>query len=307
AGDRMKLQRLLGPGFVVSAALILAVAANVRAQDEVVYHVTTAQSLDDLIELIQLGTAPDPSPSSSDTAPVDRLPDGIDASVAGVDRSRLKTDQFTFVRISYSTSGRAMGNAWSVDYPEADVNFSRYLAQLTGLDVDPAGRVLELTDPSLPDYPVIYLVEGGRLELSDAEASVLRAYLLGGGFLIVDDFWGDLEWSVLAAQMAKAFPDRAAIDVWPEHEIFYSYFALGTPPGVPSLVSLMNPEGPENFADAAFRGLVDDDGRLMALFLHNMDFGDAWEHAEDPRYPQELAWGGAIAMGVNAVIYALTH
>lgn len=219
---------------------------------------------------------------------------------------------FTFVRIRYSDvvqypEGVQNQGAWLVDYPEADSTFSLKLGELTGIEVDPAGTILELTDPALPDYPFIYMVEGGRAHLSEDEAAALRAYLLGGGFLMVDDFWGENEWASLRMQLARVFPDREPIELWPDHEVFWSYYAITGKTPVPSIIALRSPRVTENPADAVIRGLIDDRGRLMAIFLHNMDLGDAWEHIDDPTYPKASSLGMALPLGINAVVYALTH
>ena len=104
-------------------------------------------------------------------------------------------DVFTFVRIRYSSSNRyRRGGGWSIDYPDSDLNLSYRLQQLTSMKVDPKGKILELTDEELFDYPFIYIVEPGRLTFYDEEVIALRRYLLNGGFLMVDDFWGDDEW-----------------------------------------------------------------------------------------------------------------
>jgi hypothetical protein len=124
---------------------------------------------------------------------------------------------------------------------------------------------------------------------------------------MVDDFWGDDQWTSLAEQIERVFPDRDPIELWPEHEIFFSYYSVSERPRVPGIASVLSENSTEHPEDAVYRGLLDDDGRLMAIFLHNMDFGDGWEHSDDPKYPKEASWGGAIPMGINIVVYALTH
>ena len=122
-------------------------------------------------------------------------------------------DVFTFVRIKYSSGyggrgyGRGYGRGgygfsggnWATDYPDSDLNFSYRLHQLTSMEVNPDGVILELTDPELVNYPFIYMLECGRLVFSDAEVEALRRYLLNGGFLMVDDFWGEAEWRAILA------------------------------------------------------------------------------------------------------------
>jgi hypothetical protein len=220
----------------------------------------------------------------------------------------LKSSVFEFARIEYTDVAGPGQQAWLVDYPDAERNFTRHIAQLTGLEVASERVTLTLTDPRLERYPFIYLVEGGHLLLSDEEAAALRRYLLSGGFLMVDDFWGGDEWASLSSQLSRAFPELQPVELWFEHEVFWSFYALGERPEVPGIASVLaGSRAREAGEEPKFRGLVNRDGRLMAILLHNMDFGDAWEHVDDPAYPKEASLGGAIPMGINIVVYALSH
>ena len=113
----------------------------------------------------------------------------------------LPNDTFTFARIQYDSWGgsgwRGRGK-WSIDWPESDLNMSFRLQQLTALKVDPEGTVLNLTEDKLFEYPFIYIIEPGELYFSKDEVKALRKYLLTGGFLMVDDFWGEKEWTTFA-------------------------------------------------------------------------------------------------------------
>jgi hypothetical protein len=103
----------------------------------------------------------------------------------------FEKDVFTFARIRYDRGGYGRGGGWATDLPDSDLNFSFRLQQITSLKVDPDARNLRLTDPELAEFPFIYIVEPGGLTLSDAEALALRKHLLNGGFLMLDDFWGE--------------------------------------------------------------------------------------------------------------------
>lgn len=187
------------------------------------------------------------------------------------------------------------------DWPDADRSFSNHVERLTGLATDPDGLQLELTDPALQQYPFIYIVEGGQMQLNDEEVSALRAYLLGGGFLMADDFWGEYEWGILAEEFRRVFPDREPLELPADHEVFRSFYEINEIPQVPGRA------GTRPGTEPHFWGLIDDDGRLMVIFCHNSDFGDGWEHIDDPWYPREFSLGRAIPMGLNIVVYALTH
>ncbi len=207
---------------------------------------------------------------------------------------------FTFVRIQYSGHSERARGGWTTDYPEADRGFSLQFESLTGLATDLEGLTLRLTDPALREHPFIYIVEGGQMSLSDEEASALRNYLLGGGFLMVDDFWGEYEWQSFTAELRRAFPDREPVELSIDHEIFRSFYEISEQPQAPG-------RGGARAGEPRMWGLLDDDGRLMAILCHNYDFGDAWEHLDDPWYPREISMGQAIPMGINIVVYALAQ
>src|SRR5262249_3010264 len=119
-------------------------------------------------------------------------------------------DVFTFARIQYTVDGTyGYGHSgqyrWAIDFPYSDLNLSWRLQQVTSLKVDADGRVLKLTDKDLSDYPFIYIVEPGRMRFMEEELPILRRYLLNGGFLMFDDFWGDEEWSNFETEMKRLF------------------------------------------------------------------------------------------------------
>src|SRR3954463_11509852 len=124
---------------------------------------------------------------------------------------QFKSDVFTFVRIRYNDYG-GWGGKWATDYPDSDLNFSYRLHELTALEVDPHGKILQLTDDALFDYPFIYLIEPGNMWLEEAEVLALRKYLLNGGFLMVDDFWGQDEWRNFYENIKRVFPDREPVE-----------------------------------------------------------------------------------------------
>lgn len=228
---------------------------------------------------------------------------------------KFKHDVFTFVRIEYDTRGRRWG--WTTDWPDADLNLSFRLQQLTTLKVNPEPITLRLTDPRLFDYPFIYIVEPGGMELSEDEVLALRKYLLNGGFLMVDDFWGDSQWENLAREMKRVFPDRVPEDVPLKHEIFHIVYDLKERPRIPSIQAAWRgrdegitwePWHDGNTKDVHYRALYDDKGRMMAFICHNTDNGDGWEReGDDPWYFKEFSEKKAYPLGINIVVYAMTH
>jgi hypothetical protein len=230
---------------------------------------------------------------------------------------KLEHDSFTFVRIKYAgpAAGRRRGRGtWATDYPDSDIAISARLQKETGLKTDPKGVVLDLTDPKLKEYPFAYLVEGGSLQLSQAEAKALRAYLEGGGFLMFDDFWGEAEWINLEAEIRKAFPEHKIIELPLEHAVFHSFYEIREKPQVPSIALALTRRNEgitwerEDGKDPHYRGLVDVQGRLMAIFCHNTDLGDGWEReGRDEFYTQEFSLKRSFPMGINIIVFALSQ
>lgn len=227
--------------------------------------------------------------------------------------ANFKTDLFTFVRIRYSSYGRGGwgGGKWATDYPDADLNFSFRLHELTSLEVDPHGKILELTDDALFDYPFIYIIEPGGMSLTDEEVNGLRRYLLNGGFLMVDDFWGEDEWQTFYENIKRVFPNREPVELPLEHEIFHCVYDLKQKPQIPSIHAWYAgrlDEGRPDAEEAHYRGIFDDKGRLMAMICHNTDLGDGWEReGMDPEYFKEFAEKWSYPLGINIITYAMTH
>jgi hypothetical protein len=233
---------------------------------------------------------------------------------------RFKSDVFTFVRVQYdSWGGRGRwGGGWATDWPDSDLNFSFRLQQLTSLKVNPEPIWMRLTDERLFDYPFIYLIEPGALVFSEEEVLALRRYLLNGGFLMVDDFWGDWEWQNFYEQLKRVFPDREPRELDVEKdEVFRCVYRLKEKPQVPSIQAAWygreqgitwEPGHGGNTQEVHYKGLFDDKGRMMAIICHNTDLGDGWEReGEDPWYFHEFSEKKAYPMGINIVTYAMTH
>ncbi len=243
-------------------------------------------------------------------------------STAPLDRNGVPTwdvdpvfedDVFTFVRIKYNSHG-SWGDRWKTDFPDSDLNFSFRLQQLTSLKVDPNGRILELTDPELFRYPFLYLIEPGDLSFTEEEMTALRRYLFNGGFLMVDDFWGEAEWANFYQQIKRVFPDREPLELPLDHPLFHCVYDLKEKPQVPSVnVALWGrAQGitweREDAKQVHIKGIFDDQGRMMVVICHNTDFGDGWEReGMDPWYFKEFSEKRAYPMGINIVFYAMTH
>lgn len=231
--------------------------------------------------------------------------------------SNYKSDVFTFVRIRYAdgNNGRRgrWGQSWRIDYPASDYNLSMRLQQLTSIKVNPFPEILDLTDPRLFDFPFIYMIEPGAMLLSDEEAKNLRHYCLNGGFLMVDDFWGDDEYKNFYDEIKKAFPDREPKEVPLSHEIFQCVYKLTEKPQVPSVGDFYNGRTHEYRSGSDTRGarylaIENDDNRIMVFICHNTDLGDGWEREGENRdYFAEYAVKKSYPMGINIITYAMTH
>lgn len=231
---------------------------------------------------------------------------------------RFAKDTFTFVRIKYDSDPyRRRGGGWATDFRDSELNFSLRLQEMTTMKVNPEPIVLELTDPQLFDFPFIYMAEPGGLYFHPEEITALRRYLLNGGFLMVDDFWGDLEYENFYQQMKRVFPDREPFDVPLEHEIFHCVYSLKEKPQLPSINIAWEGRDqgitweyrPESdTSQANYRAFADDSDRLMVFICHNTDLGDGWEReGEDPWYFEEFSVKKAYPLGINIVTYAMTH
>jgi hypothetical protein len=152
----------------------------------------------------------------------------------------------------------------------------------------------------------------GTAEFSAEEAERLRVYLLKGGFLWVDDFWGTAAWEQWSAEMRKVLPEYQIEDVPPDHPVFRSMFVLSQVPQVTSINFWRRSGGvtSERGADsphANFRMIADEDSRIMVLMTHNTDIGDSWEReGEDREFFIRFSPNG-YALGINVVLYALSH
>ncbi len=200
---------------------------------------------------------------------------------------------------------------WGIDYPEAENHFIHGLRRLTRVSSSDDSRHLTLLDDSIFDYPWLFAQQVGRWELSDAETSLLREYLLRGGFLVVDDFHGAYEWEVFNSVMRRVFPDRAVVEIAPDETLLHVLYDLDQRTQIPGRRHLRRAPGGQIVAEMPggpprWRGVYDDAGRLLVAINFNMDLGDAWQHADDPVYPEPMT-ALAYRFGINYILYAMTH
>jgi hypothetical protein len=232
--------------------------------------------------------------------------------------AREKTE-WVFARLMYPSAPTARfarwgadwrrgSTSWTQDYPRADRHFSTALRRLTRIDVRSVEQPVNLDDgDDVFNYPWIYAVQVGEWKLTEAQARKLREYLLRGGFFMADDFWGIDEWAIFKETMQRVFPERPIVEINDRDSIFHTIYDLDDRYQVPGEWALrMDRPYRNNGADAHWRGIFDDQGRVMVAISLNSDLGDSWEWADAPHYPEKYSALG-IRIGVNYVTYAMTH
>ena len=237
-----------------------------------------------------------------------QLPNAPDDRYAGL--------QWRFVRIKYhftleGTSKPAedfLGEPWYIDAPAAEENLSRRIKTATAIQVeDPI--VMPLDDPKLFQYPWIYFVEPGQLKMTDGDVAILREFLLRGGTAMLDDFHGNLEWDNTVRELKRVFPDREIVEMPKDHPIFSCFYKLDGYPQVAGLGSFLAGRTWEKGGFTAhLRTILDDTGRPMVFINWNTDMADGWEWSNVQEYPGYIKYTAmAYRMGINEIIYSLTH
>jgi hypothetical protein len=229
--------------------------------------------------------------------------------------------KFHICRLMY-TQVRQMnlGMGWGTDYPFAEINLSIRLAELTKTTVafdgerQPVNLVVRPTDDALFQCPIVIASDPGSAGFSAADADRLRQYLDKGGFLWVDDFWGPYAWESFASEINKVLPsgEFPIKDLTPDHAIFRTLFPVSHIPQVPS-INFWRGSGGETSEmgteseTAHMAAIADKQGRIMVLMTHNTDIADSWEReGDDPQFFFHFSPNG-YAVGLNAVLYAMTH
>jgi hypothetical protein len=226
---------------------------------------------------------------------------------------------FQFCRIVFRNTPDGDGAGWNVDWPRADENLSIRLSELSRVPVsmDPSQQpkhlLVRLTDPELSRCGFVMMTEPGGAYFDEAEAAGLRDYLLKGGFLWADDFWGELAWENWSSQIRKALPSATypIVDLPLDHPIFHELMSVQSIPQIPSIDFWRGRRSTsERGAESAVphvRAINDNRGRIMVLMTHNTDFGDAYEReGDDHEYFERFSVAG-YAFGVNAVVYSMVH
>jgi hypothetical protein len=202
---------------------------------------------------------------------------------------------------------------WTQDFPRADRHFSEAVRRLTRIHVRSAEQVVDLDEGDAYDWPWLYAVQVGEWGFTSQEGKELREYLLRGGFFMADDFHGDYEWQVFERGIRLAFPDAVIKDIPDDDPILHTVYDIGERYQLPGAdhvrMGYKRPlrfTGPDDGKGAHWRAIYDEKGRILVAISYNSDVGDAWEWADDPRYPAQFS-DLAMRLGVNYIVYAMTH
>ena len=229
---------------------------------------------------------------------------------------------FTFCRLAYRQVRReSSGIGWQTDYPYAEINLMTRLSELTKTRIsrdgngDPNHYVVRFTDPAMFNCPFVMASDAGTIGINEAEAEQLRHYLLKGGFLWVDDFWGTQAWEHWSGQIGRVLPpaEYPIEDVQLTDTLLRGMFVLEQVPQITNIQFWRGSRG----ADTSERGpdsdqvhlraIRDTNGRIMVLMSHNTDVADSWEReGEDPAFFYQFSPNG-YALGVNVLLHAMTH
>ena len=220
--------------------------------------------------------------------------------------------EFYFSRVRYrgfrGFYGRR-GGSWATDYPKADQIFLSFIDRLLpNLDAYEREFIVDLHEPDLRRFPFLYALEVGAMSLSPEEIEGLRSYLLQGGFLVIDDFWGTREWQNFEYEIRQVLPEYNIVDLEIDHPIFTTFYEIEEIIQVPNVgngVGGYQTHERDGYVPMV-RGIHDEDGRLMVIINWNTDLGDAWEWADNPYYPLKYSTY-AYEMGVNFIVYAMSH
>lgn len=238
--------------------------------------------------------------------------------------------EFTFSRLIFNDNQTAIDHLgdrigyphWQADCSESEPHFISALQRLTRLNTNTDSQSISMMDERIYDYPMLYVVEAGFASFSTTETNNMREYLDRGGFLLVDDFHGSYQWEQFEGWIKAVYPDREIVDLPEDHEIFHVHFDIDEFVQIPGLRALcLNPgetwelpiakspavlESNSSRQQPRWRGILDDQGRVVVMVNWNMDLGDAWEHADMEEYSAAYT-ATAYRLGVNYVIYGMTH
>lgn len=206
--------------------------------------------------------------------------------------------ELVVARLHFGTNGLIGNMGWSHNYPNSDRNLNEYITRSTRINVEPESyRIVELGSDEVFDYPFAYISEPGEMALTPKEAENLKEYIGRGGFILVDDFDGAIQFNTMKTEIQKAVPDRTLGQIGLDHGVFRQHFVLTDLEGMAPYV----PGG-----EITYYGLFDRFGRTSLVAGHNNDLANFWDWYEQGQMPLEPSTD-AFRLGTNAVLYSFTH
>lgn len=224
-----------------------------------------------------------------------------------------KPAEWIFTRLKFRDIQRYRNGRdlyWTMDYPRGDRHFAQGIRRLTRLDARSVEQVTEADGSGdIFNWPFLYGVEVGYMDLSEENAAEIKKYIDRGGFIMVDDFHGDIEWDNFRANLDLISPDYDIVDLDARDAIFHTVSDVNELIQIPSAAYIETGRTYEDKPGAVaphFRAVRDPRGRIVMVICHNMDLGDAIEHSDNPLYPEHFS---ALAYRVltNYVVYGMTH
>ena len=203
------------------------------------------------------------------------------------------------------------GGSWTVDYPRGDRFLAQALRRLTRIDVRSVEQPVSPDDgDDIYNWPYLHVGMPSNWNLTGQQAAKIREYLLRGGFLLCDSFFGTREWEGFEIGMNKIFPNREIIDIPEGDPVFGIVYEIRDKYQVANYRSMLRSGGAVTYRadgkEPKWRGIRDDKGRLVVVMTFNNDLGDSWQLADSVAYPEKYSALG-LRLAVNFISYTLSH
>lgn len=217
---------------------------------------------------------------------------------AFIDQNNPPATELVIARWRFQGNGRFGNMGWSHNYPYSEQHIAQLISETTGVNVSSASyRIVDLGTDEVFDHPFTYVSEPGEMALTDLEVENLRQYVNRGGFVLIDDFDGPDQFATMRQQFRRAFPDKEFVSLTISHPIFHAFFDLED-------LNVMAPYVPGG--DSLYYGLLNDEGDVAVIACYNNDLANFWDWIDQARYPLRPSTE-AFRMGINFVVYAMTH
>jgi len=233
---------------------------------------------------------------------------GFGARQFAVPGDKEEPSEFYFSRLKYNSFGyRGFRGAWSQDFPRADYDCLVFIRRLSRINAPAPLNVVDVDGDRVFDYPWIYAVGVNTWSFTEEEAKRLRDYLARGGFLMVDHFHGEDDWTRFMAGMNMVLPDATVEDLPDNDPIYHVLYNIDEKFQIPGEIYVNTGRTYEKDGFVPrWRGIRDSRGRIIVAICANMHLGDAWEWANTPEYPEKFS-GLAFRVVINYITYSMSH